>query len=101
MYTNSKFVFRFPKLYIPGQYNLFFNMRIFVYSIIHGMISSLVLFFIPYGALCHATDPKGRDNSDFPLLAFTVFSALVVVVTVLIAFVISYWTVFNHFVVWG
>lgn len=29
---------RFPKLYIPGQFNLFFNMRIFIYSIIHGMV---------------------------------------------------------------
>jgi len=92
---------RYPKLYIPGQYNLFFNMRIFVYSIIHGMISSLVAFFIPYGALFHAMDPHGKDNNDYPLLAFTVYSSLVVVATGQIAFDTSYWTVFNHIVIWG
>ena len=33
---------RFPRLYIPGQFDLFFNMRIFIYSIIHGMIRCMI-----------------------------------------------------------
>lgn len=36
--VNDEYSLRFPKLYVPGQYNLFFNMRIFIYSIIHGML---------------------------------------------------------------
>lgn len=36
--VNDEYSLRFPKLYVPGQYNLYFNMRIFIYSIIHGMI---------------------------------------------------------------
>jgi phospholipid-translocating ATPase len=99
--VSDEYSLRYPKLYIPGQYNLFFNMRIFVYSVIHGMISSIVLFFIPYGALIHATDKTGRDMNDYPLLAFTVFTALVFVVSGQIMFDTAYWTVFNHFVIWG
>ncbi|CAK5038304.1 unnamed protein product [Meloidogyne enterolobii] len=36
--VNDEYSLRFPRLYIPGQFNLFFNMRIFIYSVIHGMI---------------------------------------------------------------
>uniref|UniRef100_A0A183BHR8 P-type phospholipid transporter n=1 Tax=Globodera pallida TaxID=36090 RepID=A0A183BHR8_GLOPA len=70
---------RFPRLYIPGQFNLFFNMRIFIYSIIHGMISSLVLFFVPFGAFFRAVGVDGRDLNDYSLFAFTAYTALVVV----------------------
>lgn len=79
--VSDEYALRYPKLYIPGQYDLFFNMRIFTYSVIHGMISSLVLFFIPYGALYHGVDHSGRDMNDYPMLAFTVFTSLIVVVT--------------------
>lgn len=34
---------KYAKLYIPGQYNLFFNMRIFIYSVLHGMIRYFIL----------------------------------------------------------
>ncbi|KAL3981629.1 phospholipid-translocating P-type ATPase flippase family protein [Acanthocheilonema viteae] len=92
---------KYAKLYIPGQYNLFFNMRIFIYSVLHGMISSLVIFFVPYGILYNGVDSKGRDFNDYSLLAFTCFTSLIIVVTGQIAFDTSYWTIFNHIVIWG
>ncbi|KAI1715095.1 phospholipid-transporting ATPase ID [Ditylenchus destructor] len=99
--VNDEYSLQYPKLYIPGQYNLFFNMRIFIYSIIHGMISSIVLFFIPYGTFYHASSGNGRDMNDYPMLCFTVFTALVIVVTGQIMFDTTYWTVFNLFVIFG
>ncbi|KAI1711366.1 cation transport ATPase (P-type) domain-containing protein [Ditylenchus destructor] len=99
--VNDEYSLQYPKLYIPGQYNLFFNMRIFIYSIIHGMISSIVLFFIPYGTFYHASSVNGRDMNDYPMLCFTVFTALVIVVTGQIMFDTTYWTVFNLFVIFG
>lgn len=36
--VSDEYSLRYPKLYIPGQYNLLFNMRIFVYSVLHGMV---------------------------------------------------------------
>ncbi|KAE9554781.1 hypothetical protein FO519_001978 [Halicephalobus sp. NKZ332] len=99
--VDDEYSLKYPKLYIPGQYNLFFNMRIFIYSVFHGMASSLVIFFIPYGALYHATDSSGRDMNDYSMLAFTAFSALIVAVTGQIMLDTAYWTIFTHIVVWG
>uniref|UniRef100_A0A914E2E4 Phospholipid-transporting ATPase n=2 Tax=Acrobeloides nanus TaxID=290746 RepID=A0A914E2E4_9BILA len=99
--VNDEYSLKYPKLYIPGQYNLFFNMRIFIYSVIHGMASSLVLFFIPYGTLYQSTDHLGKDMNDFVFLEFTVFTALIVVVNGQIMFDTAYWTAINHFVIWG
>ncbi|CAJ0937664.1 unnamed protein product, partial [Mesorhabditis belari] len=92
---------RFPKLYLPGQYNLFFNMRIFIYSVLQGMISSLVIFFVPYGTFIEAIDPNGRDLNDYPALAFTAFTALFIVVTIQICLDTYYWTAITHIVLWG
>lgn len=76
-------------------------MRIFIYSVLHGLISSLVLFFIPYGTFHLGYNYAGLDMNDYSVLAFTVFSALVVIVTAQIALDTSYWTVFNHICIWG
>ncbi|KAL3097861.1 hypothetical protein niasHS_000596 [Heterodera schachtii] len=75
--VDEEYSTRFPRLYIPGQFNLFFNMRIFIHSIIHGMISSLVLFFVPFGALFRAVSENGRGLYDYSLFAFTAYTALV------------------------
>lgn len=46
-------------------------------------------------------EPSGRDLNDYPLLAFTCFTALIIVVTGQIMFDTSYWTVCNHITIWG
>ncbi|EFO91789.1 hypothetical protein CRE_15219, partial [Caenorhabditis remanei] len=99
--VDDHYSLRYPKLYLPGQFNLFFNMRIFIYSVLHGMFSSLVIFFIPYGAFYNAAASSGKDLDDYSSLAFTTFTALVVVVTGQIAFDTAYWTAISHFVIWG
>uniref|UniRef100_A0A7E4ZYG2 Phospholipid-transporting ATPase n=1 Tax=Panagrellus redivivus TaxID=6233 RepID=A0A7E4ZYG2_PANRE len=99
--VNDEYSLKYPKLYIPGQYNLFFNMRIFIYSVLHGLASSLVLFFVPYGALYEATDHSGRDMNDYSMLAFTVFTGLIVVVTGQIMLDTAYWTVVTAVVIFG
>ncbi|CAJ0573777.1 unnamed protein product, partial [Mesorhabditis spiculigera] len=91
---------RYPKLYLPGQYNLFFNMRIFIYSVLQGMFSSLVIFFVPYGAFYEAVDHTGKDMNDYPALAFTAFTALFIVVTIQICLDTYYWTAITHIVTW-
>ncbi|EGT42276.1 hypothetical protein CAEBREN_02513 [Caenorhabditis brenneri] len=99
--VDDHYSLRYPKLYLPGQFNLFFNMRIFIYSVLHGMFSSLVIFFIPYGAFYNAAAASGKDLDDYSALAFTTFTALIVVVTGQIAFDTSYWTAISHFTIWG
>jgi len=45
-----------------------------------GIVSSIVLFFIPYGAFSHALSPSGMDNSDIQFFGVVVASILVVAV---------------------
>ncbi|RCN25490.1 IC domain protein, HAD ATPase, P-type family [Ancylostoma caninum] len=117
--VDDTYSLQYPKLYLPGQFNLFFNMRIFIYSVLHGMFrwtflyspvwldllnvcsSSLVIFFIPYGTLLNGAAYNGKDLDDYSTLAFTTFTALIVVVTGQIAFDTAYWTAISHFVIWG
>ena len=40
---------RYPKLYTPGKTNLFFNKRVFLWTAIHGLVTSLIIMAIPYG----------------------------------------------------
>ncbi|VDM85109.1 unnamed protein product [Strongylus vulgaris] len=65
------------------------------------MFSSLVIFFIPYGTLLNGVSSNGKDLDDYSTLAFTTFTALIVVVTGQIAFDTAYWTGISHFVIWG
>ncbi|XP_065308514.1 phospholipid-transporting ATPase ID isoform X1 [Dermacentor albipictus] len=92
---------RYPKLFTPGHLNLLFNKVEFLKSVAHGVISSFVLFFIPYGAFSNSIAPDGVNLDGHQLLGTTVSTILVIVVNAQIALDTSYWTVFNHIVIWG
>uniref|UniRef100_A0A8C2G0W7 Phospholipid-transporting ATPase n=1 Tax=Cyprinus carpio TaxID=7962 RepID=A0A8C2G0W7_CYPCA len=91
----------YPKLYEPGQLNLLFNKREFFICIAQGIYTSVVLFFIPYGILSHATQSNGVPLADYQTFAVTTATALVIVVSVQIALDTGYWTAINHFFIWG
>lgn len=76
-------------------------MRIFVYSVFHGIFSSLVLFFIPMATLSENVMQKGLNLDGLLSMGFTIFSSLVVTVTAQIAIDTAYWTTANHIVIWG
>ncbi|KRX62031.1 putative phospholipid-transporting ATPase ID [Trichinella sp. T9] len=100
--VSDKNSLRYPELYIPGQQNLYFNMRIFTYSVLRGFFSSGVLFFIPYAALSENVDFGGKSSAQsMQALSFTIFTALIVTVTAQIALDTAYWTLINHIFVWG
>lgn len=56
---------------------------------------------ISIGTYKDGVSPKGYVLSDHMLLGSVVATILVIVVTVQIALDTSYWTVFNHIMVWG
>uniref|UniRef100_A0AAY4APN7 Phospholipid-transporting ATPase n=1 Tax=Denticeps clupeoides TaxID=299321 RepID=A0AAY4APN7_9TELE len=91
----------YPKLYEPGQLNLLFNKREFFICITQGIYTSVVLFFVPYSVLSHATQSNGIALADYQTFAVTTATALVIVVSVQIALDTGYWTAINHFFVWG
>ncbi|XP_042543919.1 probable phospholipid-transporting ATPase IM [Dipodomys spectabilis] len=90
-----------PQLYEPGQLHLLFNKRKFFICVAHGIYTSLVLFFIPYGALYNMAAEDGQHMADYQSFAVTMATSLVVVVSVQIALDTSYWTVINHVFIWG
>ncbi|KAL3866130.1 hypothetical protein ACJMK2_043460 [Sinanodonta woodiana] len=92
---------RYPKLYHPGLVNLLFNKWVFNFSAVEGILTSIVLFFIPYGAFYWAVSPWGADLADQQSFATVVSSSLVVAVNLRCAFETAYWTPFNHVVIWG
>ena len=46
----------------------------------HGIISSLVLFFIPYGTMYQSVNADGKDAADIQSFGFAVATILVIVV---------------------
>ena len=72
---------RYPKLYTPGHLNLLFNKKVFAQSVAEGIISSLVLFFIPYGAFFNGIRPDGTDLAGHKAFGVMVASTLIIAVT--------------------
>ncbi|KAM7158597.1 putative phospholipid-transporting ATPase IM isoform 2-T8 [Molossus nigricans] len=91
----------FPQLYKPGQLNLLFNKRKFFICMAHGIYTSLILFFIPYGAFYNASGEDGQHFADYQSFAVTMATSLVIVVSMQIALDTSYWTAINHVFIWG
>jgi phospholipid-translocating ATPase len=71
---------KYPTLYLPGQKGSLFNRKEFLFSVIHGIISSLILFFIPYGTMYYNVSPNGKDAADLQSFGFAVATILVIVV---------------------
>ncbi|KAK3098825.1 hypothetical protein FSP39_023456 [Pinctada imbricata] len=92
---------RYPKLYAPGLSDALFNKKVFALSAGEGLVTSLILFFVPYGALHDATHSDGVDLADHQSFGVVVASILVVAVNLRCALDTSYWTGFNHVVIWG
>jgi len=92
---------KYPSLYLPGQQGTLFNRKEFLFSVMHGIISSLVLFFIPYGTMYLSVTDDGKDAADLQSFGFAVATILVIVVNLQCGLDTSYWTGFNHFCIWG
>ncbi|XP_042687159.1 phospholipid-transporting ATPase IC isoform X4 [Centrocercus urophasianus] len=78
--VSDKLSLRFPKLYVLGQKDLLFNYKKFFKSLLQGAITSLVIFFIPYGAYLHTMGQDGEAPSDYQSFAVTAATSLVFVV---------------------
>jgi len=61
--------------------DLFFNKRVFAESAAEGIMSSVVLFFIPYAALQDAVQANGTDDSGLQSFGTVVASILIIVVS--------------------
>ncbi|XP_043930717.1 phospholipid-transporting ATPase IC isoform X2 [Protopterus annectens] len=99
--VSDKLSLHVPKLYLPGQKDKLFNYVRFFESLIHGILTSLVIFFVPYGAFLQTMGQDGEAPSDYQSFAVTAASALVITANFQIALDTSYWTFVNAFSVLG
>ncbi|NXP21627.1 AT8B1 ATPase, partial [Scytalopus superciliaris] len=107
--VSDKLSLRFPRLYILGQKDLLFNYKKFFLSLLHGAVTSLIVFFIPYGAYLKSMGQDGEAPADYQSFAVTAASSLIFVVnfqaSTFVCFQIgldtSYWTFVNAFSVFG
>ncbi|NXG50864.1 AT8B1 ATPase, partial [Psilopogon haemacephalus] len=112
--VSDKLSLRFPRLYVLGQKDLLFNYQKFFLSLLHGAVTSLVIFFIPYGAYLKSMGQDGEAPSDYQSFAVTAASSLIFVVNLQatslgqqacaclqIGLDTSYWTFVNAFSVFG
>uniref|UniRef100_A0A2K6H039 ATPase phospholipid transporting 8B1 n=1 Tax=Propithecus coquereli TaxID=379532 RepID=A0A2K6H039_PROCO len=99
--VSDKLSLRFPRLYVVGQRDLLFNYRRFFVSLLHGILTSMILFFIPFGAYLQTVGQDGEAPSDYQSFAVTIASALVITVNFQIGLDTSYWTFVNAFSIFG
>ncbi|XP_018428668.1 PREDICTED: phospholipid-transporting ATPase ID-like, partial [Nanorana parkeri] len=99
--VDDRWSMEYPQLYEPGQKNRYFNIKEFVKCVIHGVYSSLVLFFIPYGALYDTVRDDGKAVSDYQSFALMAQTCLLLVVSAQIGLDTAYWTAVNQFFIWG
>lgn len=99
--VSDKLSLRFPGLYVVGQRDLLFNYKRFFVSLVHGILTSMVLFFIPLGAYLQTVGQDGEAPSDYQSFAVTIASALIVTVNFQIGLDTSYWTFVNAFSIFG
>ncbi|XP_029821556.1 phospholipid-transporting ATPase IC [Manacus vitellinus] len=99
--VSDKLSLRFPRLYILGQRDLLFNYKKFFLSLLHGAVTSLIIFFIPYGAYMKSMGQDGEAPADYQSFAVTAASSLIFVVNFQIGLDTSYWTFVNAFSVFG
>uniref|UniRef100_A0A4W3HID0 Phospholipid-transporting ATPase n=1 Tax=Callorhinchus milii TaxID=7868 RepID=A0A4W3HID0_CALMI len=99
--VSDKLSLRFPKLYNTGQMDSLFNYTKFFISLLHGILISLVIFFVPYGAFLQTMGQDGEAPTDYQSFAVTTASALIIAVNLQIALDTSYWTFVNAFSVFG
>ncbi|KAM8720515.1 hypothetical protein ACLKA7_006541 [Drosophila subpalustris] len=99
--VSDKNSLEFPRLYTPGLKSELFNIREFIYSVLHGAFTSLILFLIPYGVYRDGVSHNGYTLSDHMTLGAIVATILIVDNTAQIALYTSYWTIVNHVTIWG
>ncbi|KAI5612796.1 phospholipid-transporting ATPase IC, partial [Silurus asotus] len=99
--VNDKLSLRFPRLYLPGQQGSLFNYKNFFISLFQGIFTSLIIFFIPYGAFLQTMGQDGEAPSDYQSFAVVTASSLIMIVNLQISLDTSYWTFVNCFAVLG
>ncbi|KAG8594118.1 hypothetical protein GDO81_001085 [Engystomops pustulosus] len=87
---SAKMSLKRPGLYKVGQMGSLFTYKIFAWSFLKGIITSLASFFVTFGACQDTTGPG--TTCDYQSFAVITATSVILAVTVEVSFEISYWT---------
>jgi magnesium-transporting ATPase (P-type) len=91
---------KFPELYVAGQKDYYFNLRIFSIWILNAILHSACCFFIPFIAYHFGLLNAGKTPSH-ETLGVTVYTCVILVVTLKVGLESYSWTAFHHLIIWG
>jgi len=91
----------FPQLYMQGQRNEYFDVRVKALWMINAFYQSVILFVIPTYAMYLVADSKDGRKQDMWALGTTIYTCVVLAVNLEAAMVINFWTWIHHTVIWG
>jgi len=94
-------IWQFPLLYQEGVENVLFSWRRILSWMLNGFISAIIIFFFCTKAMeLQAFDAEGRTAGK-DILGVTMYNCVVWVVNLQMALAISYFTMIQHFFIWG
>ncbi|XP_014509326.1 putative phospholipid-transporting ATPase 9 [Vigna radiata var. radiata] len=99
--VSARYCLKFPLLYQEGVQNVLFSWRRILSWMLNGFISALIIFFFCTKAMeLQAFDAEGRTAGK-DILGVTMYTCVVWVVNLQMALAISYFTLIQHFFIWG
>ncbi|WOK95908.1 phospholipid-transporting ATPase 1 [Canna indica] len=91
---SRKTLIKYPQLYMSGQQNEKYNLRLFMLTMIDSVWQSVAIFYIPYLAYRHST-VDGSSLGDLSTLA------VVILVNIHLAMDVFRWNWITHASIWG
>ncbi|KAG5099545.1 hypothetical protein JHK82_044597 [Glycine max] len=99
--VSARYCLKFPLLYQEGVQNVLFSWRRILSWMLNGFISALIIFFFCTKAMeLQAFDVEGRTAGK-DILGAAMYTCVVWVVNLQMALAVSYFTMIQHFFIWG
>ncbi|XP_065355630.1 probable phospholipid-transporting ATPase IA isoform X1 [Calliphora vicina] len=98
---SAETMLKYPFLYKPSQNAKLFNVQVFWVWIINALLHSIILFWLPLGALQSEIIWSSGKISDYLLLGNFVYTYVVVTVCLKAGLSTNSWTWLTHCSIWG
>ena len=92
----------YPGLYGQGPRNEYFSVGLRTYWIVNGVYQSVVTFFFVLGVMGSGVSDRSSGNpAELAVVGATLYTCVVLTVTLQLASIIESWTWVHHYLIWG
>ncbi|KAJ4770396.1 Phospholipid-transporting ATPase [Rhynchospora pubera] len=99
--VSARFCLKFPQLYQEGVKNVLFSWFRIIGSMLHGVISACIIFFLCTNVLKYQAFRSGGQTASLDVVGTTMYSCVVWVVNCQMALSVYYLTLVHHIFIWG